>query len=210
MDLSESMAYTYRQQLNKFDYSICLAAALGYMMIHQQDPVGLLTFDKKIRQSLPARSKRTQLGNILALLSSLKPQGETDVAAALSQIASMLRHKSLIMLFSDLLTDPEPVIQSLHLLRHAGHDIILFHILDEAETQFPFKGAVDLKDPESGQNLIVDAEGMRSDYLEAVRDFCNQYRRECTKMGADYVELNTSMPFDKALLEYLSQRQARF
>jgi len=210
MDLSESMAYTYRQQLNKFDYSICLAAALGYMMIHQQDPVGLLTFDKKIRQSLPARSKRTQLGNILALLSSLKPQGETDVAGALSQIASMLRHKSLIMLFSDLLTDPEPVIQSLHLLRHAGHDIILFHILDEAETQFPFKGAVDLKDPESGQNLIVDAEGMRSDYLEAVRDFCNQYRRECTKMGADYVELNTSMPFDKALLEYLSQRQARF
>lgn len=210
MDLSESMAYTYRQQLNKFDYSICLAAALGYMMIHQQDPVGLLTFDQKIRQSLPARSKRTQLGNILALLSSLKPQGETDVAGALSQIASMLRHKSLIMLFSDLLTDPEPVIQSLHLLRHAGHDIILFHILDEAETQFPFKGAVDLKDPESGQNLIVDAEGMRSDYLEAVRDFCNQYRRECTKMGADYVELNTSMPFDKALLEYLSQRQARF
>lgn len=210
MDLSESMAYTYRQKLNKFDYAICLAAALGYMMIHQQDPVGLMTFDQKIRQSLPARSKRTQLGNILALLSSLRPKGETDVAGSLSQIASMLRHKSLIMLFSDLLTDPAPVIQSLHLLRHAGHDIILFHILDEAEAVFPFKGAVDLKDPESGNTLIVDADGMRSDYLETVREFCGEYRRECFKMGADYVELNTSMPFDKALLEYLSQRQARF
>jgi len=210
MDLSESMAYTYRQQLTKFDYSICLAAALGYMMIHQQDPVGLMTFDQKIRQSLPARSKRTQLGNILALLSSLKPQGETNVSGSLGQIASMLRHKSLIMVFSDLLTDPEPVIQSLHLLRHAGHDIILFHVLDEAETAFPFKGAVDLKDPESGANLVVDADGMRSDYLETLKEFCGDYRRECMKMGADYVELNTSMPFDKALLEYLSQRQARF
>lgn len=210
MDLSESMAYTYRQQLTKFDYAICLAAALGYMMIHQQDPVGLMTFDQKIRQSLPARSKRTQLGNILAMLSRLKPQGETDVSGSLRQIASMLRHKSLIMIFSDLLTDPKGVIESLHLLRHAGHDIILFHILDEAEVAFPFKGSVDLKDPESGQNLVIDAEGMRSEYLETVREFCGEYRRECMKMGADYVELNTSMPFDKALLEYLSQRQARF
>lgn len=210
MDLSESMAYTYRQQLNKFDYSICLAAALGYMMIHQQDPVGLITFDEKIRQSLPARSKRTQLGNILALLSNLKPQGETNISGSLSQIASMLRHKSLVMVFSDLLTDPGPVIESLHLLRHAGHDIILFHILDEAETAFPFQGAVDLLDPESGRNAIVDADGIRADYLATLSEFCGTYRRECTRMGADYVELNTSMPFDKALLEYLSQRQARF
>ncbi|MFO1023222.1 MAG: DUF58 domain-containing protein [Planctomycetales bacterium] len=210
MDLSESMAYTYRQQLNKFEYAVCLAAALGYMMIHQQDPVGLITFDQKIRQSLPARSKRTQLGNILALLSRLKPEGQTDVAQSLRQICSMLRHRSLVMLFSDLLTDPEPVLQSLHLLRHAGHDVILFHILDEAEVNFPFQGMVDLKDPESGQSQILDAVGMRSDYLDTVREFCDQYRRDCLAMGTDYVPLNTSMPFDRALLEYLSQRQARF
>src|SRR4051812_48278826 len=78
MDLSESMAYTYRQQLNKFDYSVCLAAALAYLMIHQQDPVGLMTFDDRIRQSLPARSKRTQLGNILALLDRSRPAGPTE------------------------------------------------------------------------------------------------------------------------------------
>lgn len=210
MDLSESMAYTYRQQLNKFEYAVCLAAALGYLMIHQQDPVGLMTFDQKVRQSLPARSKRTQLGNILAMLARLKPQGETDVSQSLRQICSMLRHRSLVMIFSDLLTDPEPVLQSLHLLRHAGHDVILFHILDEAEVNFPFQGMVDLRDPESGQSQVLDAAGMRADYVDTVREFCEKYKRECLAMGADYVPLNTSMPFDRALVEYLSQRQARF
>src|SRR5579862_9019351 len=78
MDLSSSMAYTYRQELTKFEYGICLAAALSYLMIHQQDPVGLITFDEQIRQSLPARSKRTQIGQVLSLLANLKPTGKTD------------------------------------------------------------------------------------------------------------------------------------
>src|SRR6266851_9580682 len=98
MDLSESMAYTYRQELTKFDYGICLAAALAYMMIHQQDPIGLITFDEKIRHSLPPRSKRTQLGNILAILSKLTPTGPTEIAKNLQSIAAMIRHRSLIML----------------------------------------------------------------------------------------------------------------
>lgn len=210
MDLSESMAYTYRQELTKFDYSICLAAALAYLMIHQQDPVGLMTFDEQLRASLPARSKRTQLGNILAMLSRAKPAGMTEVASNLRRIAAMIKHRSLIMLFSDLLTDADPVIESLHLLRHAGHDVIVFHVLDEAEVTFPFDGMVDLKDPESGENLIVDAAGMRADYQETVEEMRTKYRTECLSMGADYVPLDTSMQFDRALVEYLSQRQARF
>ena len=108
-------------------------------MIHQQDPVGLITFDDKIRHSLPPRSKRTQLGNVLSLLAKLRPTGKTDIAKSLIQIAAMLRHRSLIMLFTDLLADPEPIIQALHRLRHGGHDVILFHILDEAEVQFPVR-----------------------------------------------------------------------
>src|SRR6266851_2567724 len=111
MDLSASMAYTYRQELTKFDYAICLAAALAYLMIHQQDPVGLVTFDTAIRHSLPPRSKRTQLGNMLSIL---KPAGTTDLAASMHQLASMIRGKSLVMIFSDLLTDPEPVLRALH------------------------------------------------------------------------------------------------
>src|SRR5688572_6042267 len=149
MDLSRSMSYTYRQELNKFEYAICLAAALSYLMVHQQDPVGLVTFDEKIRQSLPPKSKRTQLGQILSLLANLKPAGKTNIAHSLIQLAAMLRHRSLIMLFSDLLSDPAPIIQSLRRLRHGGHDVILFHILDEAEVKFPFDGMVEFEDPES-------------------------------------------------------------
>src|ERR1700704_4765630 len=93
MDLSASMAYTYRQQLTKFEYGICLAAALGYLMIHQQDPVGLVTFDEKICQSLPPKSKRTQIGHVLSLLAKLQPTGKTDIARSLFQIAAMLRHR---------------------------------------------------------------------------------------------------------------------
>jgi uncharacterized protein (DUF58 family) len=210
MDLSESMAYTYRQELSKFDYCICLSAALGYLMIHQQDPVGLMTFSDKLHACLPARSKRSQLGNMLGLLSKARTSGQTDVAGNLRRIAAMIRHRSLFMLFSDLLCDPEPVIDALRMLRHRGHDVIVFHVLDEAEVNFPFDSLSDFEDPESGERLIVDAVGIRGDYLEAMRGLRERYKKDCLRMGADYVALDTSLPFDRALIEYLSQRKARF
>jgi uncharacterized protein (DUF58 family) len=210
MDLSASMAYTYRQQLTKFEYAICLAAALGYLMIHQQDPVGLVAFDTGIRTALPPRSKRTQLGNILGLLAGLKPAGLTDVATCLHQLAAMFRTKGLVMLFSDLLTDPEPVMQSLHHLRHRGHEIIVFHILDEAEVHFPFEGVIEFRDVEEERKLTLDAKGMRSDYLQALGEFRERYKTECARANIDYVPIDTSVSFDKALMEYLLSRQRRF
>lgn len=209
MDLSRSMAYTYRQELTKFEYSICLAAALCYLMVHQQDPVGLITFDEKIRHSLPPRSKRTQIGTVLSLLSKLQPAGHTEIAKSLIQIAAMLKHRSLVMLFSDLLADPDPIIKALHRLRHGGHDVILFHVLDEAEVRFPFDGVVEFEEPESHDKLQVDAGGFRADYLTEIAKFRERYRRECFQSGIDYVALDTSMPFDKALVEYLVNRRTR-
>jgi uncharacterized protein (DUF58 family) len=210
MDLSASMAYTYRQDLTKFEYAICLAAALGYLMIHQQDPVGLVTFDTRIQASLPPRSKRTQLGTILAVLANLKPAGKTDVAQCLHQLAVMIKTKSLVMLFSDLMTDPDTVLKSLHHLRHRGNEVILFHILDEAEVHFPFQGVIEFEDVEEHDKLTVDARGIRSDYLGALGEFQEFYRRECAKANIDYVSMDTSISFDKALMEYLIQRQKRF
>jgi len=209
MDLSRSMGYTYRQQLTKFDYAICLAAALCYLMIHQQDPCGLLTFDTKIRNSLRPKARRSHLGDMLSLLSNLKPQGETDIAHSLVQVAAMLRHASLVMIFSDLLADPGPILEALYRLRHGGHDVILFHVLDEAETQFPFRGMVELEEPETLAHLMLDADGFRSDYLAEIEAFRERYRRECFQARIDYVPLDTSMRFDKALMEYLVNRTAR-
>jgi len=210
MDLSASMAYTYRQELTKFEYGICLAAALGYLMIHQQDPVGLVTFDTRIQKSLPPRSKRAQLGSILSVLAGLKPSGKTDIGACLHQLAAMIRSKGLVMLFSDLLTEPGPVLESLHHLRHRGNEVILFHILDEAEVHFPFDGVIEFEDVEEHGKLTVDARGMRRDYVQAVGDFREFYRAECAKANIDYLPMDTSVSFDKALMEYLLRRQRRF
>ena len=209
MDLSQSMGYTYRQELTKFDYGICLAAALCYLMIHQQDPCGLITFDEKIRSSLAPKSKRAHLGNVLSLLANLKPTGQTDIAHSLTQLAAMLRHRSLVMIFSDLLAGPKQVIQALHRLRHSGHDVILFHIMDEAEVNFPFQGLVEFEEPETGDRVKVDASSYRQDYLDEVTTFRELYRRECFQCGVDYVALDTSMQFDAALMEYLVSRRAR-
>jgi uncharacterized protein (DUF58 family) len=209
MDLSASMNYTYRQELTKFEYGICLAAALGYLMIHQQDPVGLVTFDTAIRTFLPPRSKRTQLGTMLAVLANLKPSGRTDVGHCLHHLASMIKSRSLIMLFSDLLTDPEPVRQSLHHLRHRGNDVIVFHILDEAEVHFPFEGLYEMEDPDERTILTVDGLGERTAYLNHLKQFQDRYNEDCSRAGIDYVPMDTSVNFDKALMEYLLKRQRR-
>ncbi|MGD0897250.1 MAG: DUF58 domain-containing protein [Thermoguttaceae bacterium] len=209
MDLSRSMGYTYRHELTKFEYAICLAAALCYLMIQQQDPVGLLTFDRKIRNSLRPRTRRSHLADVLSMLATLRPQGETDIAQSLVQVAAMLRHASLVMLFSDLLGEPEPILDALYRLRHGGHDVIVFHILDEAEVRFPFAGMVELEDPETHQRLALDADGFRRDYLAEIEAFRATYRRECAQARIDYVPLDTSMQFDRALTEYLVNRATR-
>jgi len=165
--------------------------------------------DQKVRQSLAPKSKRTQLANILSLLAGLKPQGETAIPKSLHQVAGMMRHRSLVMLFSDLLGDAEPIRQALHRLRFAGHDVIVFHILDEAEALFPFEGMVELEDNETRETLLVDADAIKADYLEEVATFQASYRKECLNARIDYVPLHTGMPFDKALMSYLLSRQAR-
>jgi uncharacterized protein (DUF58 family) len=211
MDLSASMNYTFRQELTKFEYSICLAAALGYLMIHQQDPVGLVTFDTTIRGFLPPKSRRSQLATILGILSGLKPTGTTNLAASLHQLASMIRTKSLVILFTDLLrSDPQQVMHSLHHLRHRGNEVILFHVMDEAEVKFPFKDLIIFEEPESALKETYDADSIRNEYLAELDRFRTQYKSECFKANIDYVPVDTSMGFDKALTEYLITRQRRF
>lgn len=210
IDLSQSMDYTYRQQLTKLDYCICLAAALSYLMIQQQDPVGLVTFDTKLGASVPPRSRRSQLPTILSQLTNLKVAGQTDLAGSLVQLAAMLRHRSLIMLFSDLLTEEEPMLRALRNLRHSGHDIIVFHVLDEAEVTFPFQGMLQMRDPETGNTEPVRAADAAEDYRRTIETFRARLDKEFSESGIDYVPLDTSMPYDKALMEYLLSRRNRF
>ncbi|MCP4890717.1 MAG: DUF58 domain-containing protein [Planctomycetaceae bacterium] len=216
MDLSKSMGFTESQSMTKFEYSTCLAAALTYLMTMQQDPVGLLTFDEKVKALLPARSRRGHLGDVMAQLSRLQPTGRTELAACITQVAAMLKQHSLVMLFTDLLpseTDadsPEAIIAALARLKHGGNDVIVFHVMDEAEVHFPYEGPVQFEDSETGHTVSVDASGFREDYLKQLEQFRDAYREGCNRLRIDYVPLDTSMPFDAALTEYLQQRQSRF
>ena len=210
VDTSASMAYTYRQELTKLEYAISLAAALCWLMVHQQDPCGLRVFDDRLHASLPARSRRSQIAQVLSVLAKIQPSGTTDIARSIVQVAAMLRHRSLVMVFSDLLADPGPVREALLRLRHRGHDVILFHILDEAEVRFPFEGTVELTEPEAGDKMVIDAEAARRDYVAGVEAFREEYRATCFRAGIDYVPLDTSMQFDRALMEYLVSRRTRF
>ena len=203
VDASRSMGYTFRQEVTKFDYAICLSAALCYLMIHQQDP------DEKITRAIAPRSRRSQLATILSALVNLRPDGTTDIAKSLGQVAGMLKRASLVMVFSDLLGDQDEILRALYRLRHSGHDVILFHILDEAEVSFPFHGQVEFEDPEDEHKLTADADAFRRDYLDALEEFRGTFRRECSNSGIDYVELDTGIAFDKALLEYLISRSQR-
>lgn len=210
MDMSASMGFTESQTMTKFEYATCLAASLTYLMTMQQDPVGLITFDEKVHAALPARSRRGHLGDVMAQLSRLQPKGQTDLPACITQVAAMLKQHSLVMLFSDLMNDPQEIISALAKLRYGGNDVIVFHVLDEAEVSFPYEGPVQFEDSESGETITVDASGFRDDYLQQLEENREIFREGCSNLRVDYVPLDTSMPFDRALTEYLLQRQSRF
>ncbi len=210
VDMSASMAYTYRGEMTKLEYATCLAAALGYMMINQQDAVGLVTFDDEVRSYLPPKSKRSQLVAIISELSKARAGKRTDVPACLHTGAELLRDRGLVIVFSDLYADVPDLLHALHHIRYRGHDVIVFHVLDEAEAKFDFDGPLRFRDVETGERIVADAKGIREDYLRQVRAFTDELADECRKANIDYVLVDTAQPFDKALLSFLLNRRSHF
>ncbi len=210
VDQSGSMDYASGSRMTKLEYSVCLAAALGYLMISQQDCAGLLTFDDRITHFVPPKSSRRQLTHILSVLARSPAGRGTKLAEVLHQTAQRVRKRSLVVLFSDLLDETDRVLEGLHHLSYGGHDLIVFHVLDEAEAHFPFDGPVRLEDPESGREVATDPEGIRADYLARLAAFQDRFRRELEGRRADFVAVDTSKPFDKALVSFLLNRRRRF
>ena len=210
VDMSESMGYRYDEtQVTKLEYATYLAAAMGYLMTKQQDPVGLITFDTRIRDFMGCRSKRDHLVSIISALSKNKPGGQTNFEQAILHASGLIRHRGLVVVFSDLLDDPEKVIQGIHNLRFRGHEVIVFHILDAAEVDFPFKGVTIFEDVESDAHVQVDPDTVREGYQEQINALIETYRDECRNADVDYVQVTTSTPFDKALLEFLRRRERK-
>ena len=217
LDASGSMKYTGRsaarrdsRTLSKFAYGQYLAASLAHLMIHQQDAVGLVTFDTEIRRYIPARSRVSHLRVILKELHETAPGSETDLAPIFHDVAERIHRRGLIVIVSDMFGQIEPLLEALHHFRFRKHEVLLLHVLAEEEVTFPFDQWSLFKDLElPGRRVQLDPRAVRADYLDRVRRFIRRLETGCGRMGIDYVPLTTRQDFDAALAHYLAGRKAR-
>lgn len=205
LDCSASMGYG-SDTLSKLEYGRTLASALSYFMFGQRDAVGITTFDYKVRDFLPSRYRQGHLMQILSTLANLQHGEGTDLARPISDLAVGLNRKSLAVVISDLLDDEAAIVKGLQHLRFKGNDVIVFHIMDNAELTFPFESIAEFEDAESHEILAVAPLAIREAYLQEVDKFCRFYRQKCRAAGIDYCLLNTAEPLDIALSSYLSKR----
>ncbi len=206
LDSSASMGYA-SHNITKLDYAAYLAAALAYLMILQRDAVGLILFDQKIHKLIPPRSIKSYLPLILKELEAVTCSHTTDIAKTLHEMAERINRRGLVIVFSDLLDEPNRVISGLKHFRHKKHDVIVFHIFDPMEMSFDFKRNALFKDLESGEKMTTQPWHIKADYQKQVNRFIENYKRQCHLDQIDYVLLNTAWPYDRALMQYLLKRK---
>jgi uncharacterized protein (DUF58 family) len=209
LDVSASMAYRGAAPMTKMEYGSVLAASLAFLMHRQRDATGLMAFDDRIAFRLPASARPGHLNALLLGLERIEPGKRSNVGRPLHQLAEALLKRSLVVLISDLLDEPEPIIKGLRHLKFCGSDVIVFQLLDPHELTFPFKGSSKFKDLESDQEIVTEPASIRTAYLRELAGLTLQYDRALRGAGIDYVQLDTSQPLDFALLAYLAARSRR-
>src|SRR5580658_67829 len=205
LDVSGSMGYGSRG-LTKLEYGSCLAAAIAYLMNRQRDAVGLMAFDERIVDMLPASARPGHLRALLLSLDRLRAGKETDVSKPLHQLADSLSKRGIVVLISDLLDEPEAVIRGLKHVRFRGTDVIVFHVLDPDEIDFPFNRPTRFEDLETTEEIMAVPGLVRELYLRQMGALIDRYKRELGVTGIDYQLLKTTDPLELALLSYLSTR----
>jgi uncharacterized protein (DUF58 family) len=205
IDASSSMSYA-SDGVSKFDYGSILAASLAYLMLKQQDAVGLVTFSNKIEKIIPPKAAHDHLFAILKELEDRAPRGETSAASVLQELAASLKRRGLVILISDLLEEPAPVIKGLKQIRSRGSDVMVFHLLDREELQFPFKDPALFQDLEQDLKVLADPHAIRSAYLKALQALIDEYKQSCASYLIDYSLFDTSVSLDRALVRYLTWR----
>ena len=205
LDKSSSMSYG-SHSINKFEYSKCLAASLIYLMIKQQDAVGLTTFDEKLNITIPPKSKISHLNLLLQTMHNSTTGGETDISLLLHSLAESIHKRGLIILISDLIDDEKNIIKGLRHFRHKGHEVIVFHITDPKETNLDYNENINFIDLENQKELKIDARQIKSKYNKAFKKFCDYYRSECLKNNIDYIQINTIDSLESSLMQYLIKR----
>ena len=206
--VDQSLSMTYKsKKMTKLEYAQILAASLGYLMLKQQDAVGLTLFDDRIRVNIPARSKRSHLNIILSQMQNIIAGPETTIAPVLHKTAEAIKKRGLIILISDLFDDPDKVLSGLQHFRYKGHEVIVFHVLDPQELSLDFTQRTRFRDMESGEEIVTDPWHIQSDYQKSMEQFCDYIKSNCRQKNIDYVQLSTDLPLDMALSEYLIKRK---
>jgi uncharacterized protein (DUF58 family) len=217
LDASGSMGYTGAeantvggQRLSKFAYAQHLAAAMAYLMIKQQDAVGYVGFDTELRRYVRPASRPSQVRVVLEQMYETTCAGDTALAPTLHEVAERLPRRGLVILLSDLFSPTEALLPALHHLAHRQHELVLFHTMAEEELTFHFRQSQEFKDLElSGTKIKVDPRSIRSAYLAKVKEHVTQIERVCGQLRADYVPVNTKVPYLQVLSDFLSRRDWR-
>lgn len=205
LDTSASMAFG-SESGSKLTYGITLASALAYFVTRQRDAVGLVTFDDRVLEFLPPQSRQPHLMRILRTLSTVTPGAATDATKPLGDLAATLNKRSMVIFISDLLDDEERVISTLRNLRAMGNDVIVLHLLDNAELHFPFNDSSEFIDMETSESYLANPNAIRGAYLDNLNAFLSDCKKKCQRSDIDYCLLNTSEPLDSALSTYMARR----
>lgn len=210
LDTSESMRYqSAGAALSKLEYAKTAAAALAYLVLQQQDSIGLATFDSELRTVVRPSSNSSHLKQILHVMEETAPQRKTATGAILHDLAERFKKRGLVVVFSDLFDNLAATLAGLKHLRHRRHDVIVFHVLDPAELDFPFERVTLFKGMEQLPEVVADPRSIRKAYLEEFGKFVRSVELGCRYQRIDYVQLRTDQPLDLALSSYLASRMAK-
>ncbi len=207
LDASASMDYG-SQGITKFDYACYLAVSLAYLMLRQGDSVGLVTFGAQVQRYIPPRAGLKHMQALTSHLEATQPHGETHLDQVLREVAGKLTKRGMIIVISDLFDDPDTVMRALQYFRHRRNEVLVFHLLDHNELDFPFDRLTVFEDIEDASlRVLSEPRTVRSAYQQQLQNFIDEYRRACRRELIDYNLFPTTTPLDVALTRYLARRQ---
>jgi uncharacterized protein (DUF58 family) len=218
LDTSPSMRYKGEAEVSKLEYGAYLAAGLHNLMLKQRDATGLIAFDESVHTVRRPKATPGYLRPLLVTLEQLTREDpepgstRTSAAAALSEVAERIGRRSMVVVITDLFENiarHDDLLKALRHLRHRGHEVIVFHVLEGAtERKFQFPDVpMQFRDVETGETLTLQPAELREHYAEAVEGFAQQFRRNCLEHDIDFAELDTMEPYGTALMKYLNKRR---
>jgi len=207
LDVSASMDYKKEAELTKLEYGTTLAASLSYLMIQQQDAVGMSFYSDRIEKYLPPKATRVYLHTILSSLQNISTDGnKTETANCLHSIAQKIKKRGLVIVISDFFDSPDEILSALKHFKYKKNEVIVFQILDPIEKSFAFGNDAIFVDKETSEEITTQPYQIQKAYQSAMKDYLHKLKSECLNNKIEYNLIDTTTPFDKALFSYFKKR----